>query len=76
MTSQIKEKELCQNCGKRKATINWVGHGSVMDFIHGGYERWCEVCVLKYQIKYNKQQLKELPKKIADWEKRLVELVK
>jgi hypothetical protein len=67
-------KEMCQNCGKREATINWLDHGSIMDFIHGNYQRWCEVCVLKHQIKYNKKQLKELPKKIAEWETRLKEL--
>ena len=66
---------LCQNCGKRKATIKWLGHGSSMDLIHGNYQIWCKVCVLEYQIKYNKEQLKDLPKKIRKWEKELAELV-
>jgi len=69
-------KEICSNCGKREATTKWLGHGSTMDLIHGNYQMWCEICCLEYQIKYNKQQLVELPKKIAEWEKRLTELKK
>ena len=74
MTSQITKKELCQNCGKREATHQWLGHGTTMDLIHGHYQMWCENCCLEYQIKYNKQQLEELPKKIEEWEKRLKEI--
>ena len=29
----------CQSCHKNEATTHWVGEGSVMDFVHGGYGR-------------------------------------
>lgn len=51
----------CQNCQKRDATENWVGNGGMMDFVHGNYQRWCKVCVLKTQIKHLKQQVRRLP---------------
>lgn len=57
----------CQRCHERKATEVWVGEGSVMDFIHGGYERWCKKCCLEVQIAYaekHRDDLKELKEKL------------
>jgi len=56
-----KDLDICTNCKKRKATINWVGQGSMMDFIHGGYTRWCEYCSTKESLKYAKKQAKRIP---------------
>lgn len=63
MTSQ------CQNCHKRKATENWLGEGSILDYIHGNYQRWCKYCVLKEQIKYAEKIVKNLPKLKRELEK-------
>lgn len=52
----------CQNCKKHKATVNWVGQGSVMDYVHGNYTRWCECCCLKEQIKNIRETVGRLPK--------------
>ncbi len=64
-------KDLCQHCRERKATINWVGKGGMMDYIHGGYERWCEFCVLKEQLKYalkHKDDWKKFKKQLKQYE--------
>lgn len=55
-------KELCENCKKHEATINWVGVGSILDFSHGNYDLWCKCCALKAQIKDAKRQIKSLKK--------------
>ena len=68
------EIELCANCGKRKATVNWLGHGSVMDYVHGNYSRWCEYCATEYQLKYAREQLDELPKRISELEEKFEKL--
>lgn len=57
----------CSNCQKHEATLNWIENGSVLDYTHGFFERWCECCVLKAQIKYAEKtikSLKELKKKL------------
>ncbi len=57
----------CENCHKRIATTKWVGEGSMMDFVHGGYEEWCEICCLRAQIVYaekHKNDLRELKEKL------------
>lgn len=62
----------CENCHKRKATTRWVGEGSVLDFVHGSYQNWCEQCVLEVQIAYAEkhkndlEKLKEKLKKLKD----------
>lgn len=77
MVKKVKvKKEMCQNCGEREATVNWLGHGSSMDFIHGNYQRWCEVCALKAQIEYQTQELKELPERIESEKKRLEQILR
>ena len=64
----------CENCGEREATEKWLGHGSTMDLIHGNYSNYCKVCCLKYQIKYNERQFRELPLKIDAWKVELQSL--
>jgi hypothetical protein len=50
----------CQKCNKHEATINWVGEGGILDYTHGMYERWCECCALKENIKHAKKMAKRL----------------
>lgn len=45
----------CQKCHKREATIKWVGTGGVLDYVHGMYEEWCELCALKAQYEHAKK---------------------
>ena len=61
---------LCQNCNKQEATENWVGEGSVLDWSHGNYQRWCERCCIIAQITSAKKSMERLDK----LEKRLKEL--
>ena len=59
----------CQHCHKRKATIQWVGTGGMMDALHGAFEMWCKRCVLVAQIAYaeeHKFDLENLKKELAD----------
>ena len=65
----------CENCGKREATHDWLGHGSALDWSHGNYQKWCEVCVLKAQIEYNEEQLEHIPKFLEESKKRLKEIL-
>jgi hypothetical protein len=67
---------LCEKCGEKETTVNWVGHGSVMDYIHGMYSRWCEYCAVEYQLKHNRKLLEGLPEKISNLEQRFRELKK
>lgn len=51
----------CQKCNEREATIKWVGEGSTMDFIHGNYQLWCEICSLKEQICHAEERAAQIP---------------
>ncbi len=53
--------DICTNCKKRKASVNWVGKGSAMDFIHGDYQRWCLHCATKVQLANAKKQARKIP---------------
>ncbi len=54
------DSSICANCHKHEATENWVGQGSMLDFIHGSYSRWCKCCCLKAQIKHCRQAARRL----------------
>lgn len=59
----------CQNCHSRPATVNWTGEGGTMDFIHGQYQRWCELCALRAQLKHAQERaaaIPELERRIAE----------
>jgi hypothetical protein len=65
----MKKKELCQNCGKREATENWIGEGGALAFAHGWYKRWCKRCCLEMQIIYaelHKNDLEKLKKELEN----------
>jgi len=51
----------CTKCLARPGTHNWVGQGDALSYIHGLYEKWCEICVLEAQIKHAKERAAELP---------------
>lgn len=53
--------DICQSCGKRPATMNWVGDGGTMAFIHGMYQRWCDHCALRAQIAHAQKMADLLP---------------
>jgi protein-arginine kinase activator protein McsA len=68
----------CQHCHKREATVNWVGEGGMMNFIHGFYERWCEQCCLEAEVAYaekHKNDLKNLRRKLHALQKKKVKAV-
>lgn len=60
----------CANCGKRPGTISWVGEGGVLDYVHGMYQMWCELCTVEASIEYVVKQMERLP----GLRKRLAEL--
>jgi hypothetical protein len=51
----------CENCGERPGTRKWLGEGGAVDLVHGFYSMWCEVCVLKEQIKHAEERAAALP---------------
>lgn len=55
-------KDICQNCNKRPATTNWVGEGGTMAYVHGMYQRWCDYCATKEQLKYCKKMARAIPR--------------
>lgn len=71
MTNDIPKGTLCENCGKREATIKWVGSGGYTDLAHGYWSPWCEQCSIEAQIEHIKKRMADLP----GLEKRLAELV-
>lgn len=66
--------DICQNCHIRQATVNWLGEGSTLDFVHGMFQRWCNICSLEAQLEYARKSAaripeleKELEKAISEW---------
>lgn len=51
----------CRNCEKRPASGIWLGTGSVMDYIHGGGVPWCELCMVKEQLKHAEECAARVP---------------
>jgi hypothetical protein len=60
------KKELCQNCQEREATENWTGEGGTLAYVHGMYDRWCRVCVLRAQIAHIREANTRLPELEAE----------
>ena len=60
-TLETKVDDMCEKCHKRKATTNWVGQGSTLDFVHGMYQRWCEYCATEEQLRYAKKIALRIP---------------
>ena len=57
----MKKKELCQNCRKREATVDWIGDGGTLAFSHGMYQRWCEYCCTDKQLQHAKKLASMIP---------------
>jgi hypothetical protein len=47
---------LCQHCGCRPATLDWVGDGGALAYVHGMSQRWCDYCAIEAQLAYAIQQ--------------------
>ena len=57
--------EMCQNCGARRATENWVSEGGTLAFVHGNYQRWCHLCTLRAQLAHAVAMAASIPE--LDW---------
>jgi hypothetical protein len=53
--------DLCASCLQRPATMNWTGEGGTLAFVHGMYQRWCELCVVSAQVAYALKSQDGLP---------------
>ena len=51
----------CLKCGREAETSVYVGDGGMMDVIHGGGQQWCELCIVRGQIAYVRDQAARLP---------------
>ena len=60
----------CRNCGKRLATVRWIGEGGSLALSHGHWASWCEQCALERQLEYAKERAESIP----DLERRLKRL--
>ena len=66
------KSSMCQHCHNRKATIQWIGTGGIMDALHGMFEMWCERCTLEAQITYaeeHKSDLERLKKELEIYDR-------
>lgn len=57
---KLKLKEVCESCGKHKATVAWVGCGGVLDILHGDYQSLCKCCAIKKKIVYAIEMAREI----------------
>lgn len=62
----------CQSCGEHEATLVWIGEGSLLDFVHGFHENWCEICTVKVQL----EKAREMAAKIPELEAKLAKACK
>ena len=63
--------DLCQNCAKRIATVDWAGEGGWLAAAHGMTSRWCEVCTLREQVNNARAAVARLPQLEQDLEEAL-----
>jgi RNA polymerase subunit RPABC4/transcription elongation factor Spt4 len=63
---ETRESVVCQNCGKREATENWVGEGGMLALTHGMYSCWCKICCLEAQLKYMREIVARIPETEAE----------
>lgn len=52
---------ICAKCGKRPGTLDWVGEGGALAYVHGMSVRWCELCATTEQLKYARARATEIP---------------
>ncbi len=53
--------DLCQNCKKHQASLDWVGDGGALALAHGFKVRWCECCAVKEQLKHARERAAAIP---------------
>ena len=53
--------DLCANCKIRPATLDWVGEGGTLAYVHGMSVRWCERCAVEAQLAYAEKLASEIP---------------
>jgi len=52
---------LCWKCGRRPGTMLYVGEGGALELTHGYGQSWCELCVVRGQAAYAREQAARLP---------------
>lgn len=52
---------LCAKCGEREGTMDFVAEGGVLAYVHGMYQRWCRLCVVREQLAYAKARAADIP---------------
>lgn len=55
------EEIVCENCGERNATMEWVGEGGALAWSHGWSSNWCELCCVREQLAYAVKQAERIP---------------
>ena len=58
----------CENCSLRPGTELWVGHGGVLDHVHGLSRRWCRQCVVEAQLTHARAAADRIPALQAELE--------
>lgn len=61
----------CQNCGNLTKTTMWNESGSALDFSHGFYSWWCQLCIAERQLEY----AVDIAKTIPDLEQKVHDLI-
>jgi hypothetical protein len=59
--ARLRPTTLCENCGRRPATVKWCGEAGMLAFTHGFAKDWCEACALGEQVKHAEKAAAELP---------------
>jgi hypothetical protein len=68
---------MCQNCKQNPATTNWTGEGGVIAFVHGAYQRWCDVCCVTAQLEHARAmaaQIPDLEAKLAEFDRKATDV--
>ena len=55
------EKVMCQNCGEREGTNDWVGEGGMLAWSHGWSQKWCDLCCVREQLAHAKKLAERIP---------------
>lgn len=52
---------LCVNCKIRESTLDWVGEGGALAYVHGMSQPWCDRCAVEAQLAYVRKQAEQIP---------------
>lgn len=53
--------DVCQNCKRRPAVLDWVGEGGALAYVHGMHVRWCQRCAWEAQLDYARKSALQIP---------------